>query len=204
MFFRILQVQDLGLWFFLCFQGLTYTIQGFIGFRAQSFLYLGVFMFFRGQCICMTPADFTLSIPGATPLAVLPRRRRTGAHVCASQGFLEFRVLGVGFCCVPMVYGLHIFRNQSLELWVLLGFKIVFRDSRVDFRVYRIQGFLRIRVEGFLGLYVQDLGFPEGFFWVMGFGLRVSSRFLGFSALDFQFKAFQGFIGFLVQGLEFF
>ena len=94
--------------------------------------------------------------------------------LCASQGFLEFRVLGLGFCCVPMVYGLHIFRNQSLALWVLLGFKIVFRDFRVDFRVYRIQGFLRIRVEGFLGLYVQDLGFPKGFFlgygfWVKGF-----------------------------------
>lgn len=29
----------------------------------------------------MTPADLTLSTPGATPLAVLPPRRRTGARV---------------------------------------------------------------------------------------------------------------------------
>ncbi|PIN20505.1 hypothetical protein CDL12_06810 [Handroanthus impetiginosus] len=29
----------------------------------------------------MTSADFTLSTPGATPLAVLPPRRRTGARV---------------------------------------------------------------------------------------------------------------------------
>ena len=38
----------------------------------------------------------------------------------------------------------------------------------------------------------------------MGFGLRVLSRFLGFRALDFQFNAFQCFIGFIVQGLEIF
>ncbi|KAG8362744.1 hypothetical protein BUALT_BualtUnG0037500 [Buddleja alternifolia] len=35
----------------------------------------------RGLFICMTSADFTLSTPGATPLAVLPPRRRTGARV---------------------------------------------------------------------------------------------------------------------------
>ena len=29
----------------------------------------------------MTPADFTLSTPGANPLSVLPPRRRTGARV---------------------------------------------------------------------------------------------------------------------------
>ena len=29
----------------------------------------------------MTPADLTLPTPGANPLAVLPPRRRTGAHV---------------------------------------------------------------------------------------------------------------------------
>ncbi|KAK7375852.1 hypothetical protein VNO78_35165 [Psophocarpus tetragonolobus] len=35
----------------------------------------------RGLCICMTPADLTLSTPGANLLSVLPPRRRTGARV---------------------------------------------------------------------------------------------------------------------------
>ncbi|TMW91462.1 hypothetical protein EJD97_014321 [Solanum chilense] len=64
----------------------------------------------------MTPADFTLSIPGATPLAVLPPCRRTKARV-------EHFILGIGgsillmlshglvssalFLCVGVLYDRH-------------------------------------------------------------------------------------------------
>ena len=87
MFFKILQVYGLGLRFFLCFQGLAYTIYGFIGFRSQSFLDLGVFEFCSVKCFLR-----------------FFRVQGFGLRVFVVQlwftvyRFLEFRVQSFGFC----------------------------------------------------------------------------------------------------------
>lgn len=53
----------------------------------------------------MTSADFTLSTPGATPLAVLPPRRRTGAverfHIAETKGSTSVRDRSMSRRLVP-------------------------------------------------------------------------------------------------------